>query len=256
MNDSPDHTRNETHPARGGTVHQKFEEKTSWVICLPLLATGLFYVLPGDVQQSRLLQFVPQASAYLALVLWVRGNADVKARPFDAQGMLGLRVTGLNRSVSWGCATGVLLGVINTCVILFGVPAIGEDITFLRETPHAAMPTWFMVPWGVLGIAAFVELNFRAFLLGRLEVIFCRSLRLPCGENVAGGSVLAILGSALVFAFDPFMVMTFRHLHWIAVWDGLIWGWLWVRVRSLYAVILAHTIEVIIMYLSIKAVMT
>ena len=219
------------------------------MICLPLLVAGLFYVLPGDVQQSRLLQFVPQASAYFALVFWVRSNTNVKDR-------LGLRVKGLNRSVLWGCATGVLLGIINTCVILFGVPAIGEDVTFLRETPHAAMPTWFMVPWGILGIAAFVELNFRAFLLGRLEVIFCRSLRVPYVENAAGGSVLAILGSALVFAFDPFMVMTFRHLHWIAVWDGLIWGWLWVRLQSLYAVIVAHTIEVIIMYLSIKAVMT
>ena len=219
------------------------------MICLPLLVAGLFYVLPGDVQQSRLLQFVPQVSAYFALVFWVRSNTNVKDR-------LGLRVTGLNRSVLWGCATGVLLGIINTCVILFGVPAIGEDVTFLRETPHAAMPTWFMVPWGILGIAAFVELNFRAFLLGRLEVIFCRSLRVPCVENAAGGSVLAILGSALAFAFDPFMVMTFRHLHWIAVWDGLIWGWLWVRLQSLYAVIVAHTIEVIIMYLSLKAVMT
>lgn len=256
MNALPNHTGNETHAARGGRAHQKSDERISWVIGLPLLAAGLFYVLPGDVRQSRLLQCVPQALAYLALVFWIRANANVKDRPFDAQGVLGLRVTGLNRSVSWGCATGVLLGIINTCVILFGVPAMGGDITFLRETPHAAMPTWFMVPWGVLGIAAFVELNFRAFVLGRLEVIFCRSLRLPYGENVAGGSVLAILGSALVFAFDPFLVTTFRHLHWIAVWDGVIWGWLWVRVRSVYAVIAAHTIEVIIMYLSIKTVMT
>ena len=255
MNDPPDHTRKETPAARGGNAHQKSEERMSWVIGLPLLVAGLFYVLPDDVQQSRLLQFAPQASAYVALVFWVRGNVNVKEL-FDAQGMLGLRLTGLDRSVSWGCATGVLLGTINTCVILFGVPAIGEDMTFLRETPHAAMPTWFMVPWGILGIAAFVELNFRAFLLGRLEVIFCRSLRVLYGENVAGGSVLAILGSALVFAFDPFLVMTFRHLHWIAVWDGLIWGWLWVRLRSVYAVIVAHTIEVIIMYLSIKTVMT
>lgn len=256
MNVSSDHTRKETPAARGGNAHRKPDERIAWVICLPLLAMGLFYVLPGDVQQSRLLQFVPQASAYVALVFWVRGNVNVKDRPFDAQGMLGLRVTGLNRSVSWGCATGMLLGTINTCVILFGVPAIGEDITFLRETPHASMPTWFMVPWGILGIAAFVELNFRAFLLGRLETVFCRSLHLPRGGNVAGGSVLAILVSALVFAFDPFMVMTFRHLHWIAVWDGLIWGWLWVRLRSVYAVVVAHTIEVLIMYLSIKAVMT
>lgn len=252
MNSLSDHTKKASPAARGRNGHRQPDrrgERASWLAFIPLLATGLFYVLPSDVQQSRLLQFFPQVSAYLALVLWVCGNSDAKDR-------LGLRVAGLRQAVSWGCAIGVLLGIINTFVILFGVPAIGGDITFLRNTPHAAMPTWVMVPWGIFGIAVFVELNFRAFLLGRLEAVFCRSLNAAHVGNVAGGSLLAMLGSALVFAFDPFLVSTFRHLHWIALWDGLIWGWLWVRLRSVYAVIVAHMIEVVIMYLSVKAALT
>jgi len=152
--------------------------------------------------------------------------------------------------------TGLLLGILNTCVILLVVPSIGGDILFLKETPHANMPTWVMVPWGIVFIAIGVELNFRGFILGRLENILCHW---TCGRQVGtmeGGSIFAILVSAMVFAFDPFMVTTFKHLHWIAIWDGLIWGWLWVRLRNLYTVILAHAVEVVIMYLSIKAALT
>ncbi len=64
---------------------------------------------------------------------------------------------------------------------------------------------------------------------------------------------VAVTTSALVFAFDPFLVATFKHLHWIAVWDSLVWGLIWVRLRNLYAVIIAHTIEVILMYLVVKS---
>ena len=49
------------------------------------------------------------------------------------------------------------------------------------------------------------------------------------------------------------MVATFRDLHWIAIWDGVIWGYLWVRLRNLYVTITAHAVEVIIMYTIIKA---
>ncbi len=68
-------------------------------------------------------------------------------------------------------------------------------------------------------------------------------------------TVLPLGISTLTFAFDPFMVTTFRHLHWIAVWDGLIWGWLWIRTTNLYVVITAHALEVLIMYLFIRAVL-
>ena len=35
---------------------------------------------------------------------------------------------------------------------------------------------------------------------------------------------IAVPVSAPLFVFDPFLVATFQHLHWIAVWDGLVWG--------------------------------
>lgn len=70
--------------------------------------------------------------------------------------------------------------------------------------------------------------------------------------NVVDGSVLAMLILALVFACDPFLVMTFRHLHWIALWDGLLWAALFLRWRNLVTVIMAHAIEVMILYLSVQ----
>jgi len=59
--------------------------------------------------------------------------------------------------------------------------------------------------------------------------------------------------SALLFAFDPFMVNTFRHLHWIALWDGLIWGAIRLRTGNLSITIVAHAVEVTIMYLAVRA---
>jgi len=169
---------------------------------------------------------------------------------------LGVKPEDLLTGIKWGLVVGLLLGVFNTFVILWLVPSVGGDIEFLKETPHANMPTWVMVPWGILLIAIGVELNFRGFLLGRLENVLCQWTRGRQFGIMEGGSIIAILVSAIVFAFDPFMVTTFKHLHWIAIWDGLIWGWLWVRLRNLYTVILAHAVEVVIMYLSIKAALT
>jgi membrane protease YdiL (CAAX protease family) len=99
-----------------------------------------------------------------------------------------------------------------------------------------------MIPWFILAIAIFVELNFRGFVLGRLL-----ALSIPPS--------LAVLLSAVLFAFDPFMVATFRYLHWIAVWDGVVWGMMWLTLRSLYVVIMAHAVEVIIMYCVVRAVL-
>ena len=65
-------------------------------------------------------------------------------------------------------------------------------------------------------------------------------------------SPLALITSALIFAFDPFMVNTFQYLHWIAVWDGLIWGIIWLRTSNLYITIVAHAVEVIVMYSSVR----
>jgi len=160
---------------------------------------------------------------------------------------------GLMTGIKWGVPTGLLLGAFNTFVILWVVPNFGGDILFLKETPHASMSTWVMVPWGILVIAIGVELNFRGFLLGRLVALFSQRFRDVPGYSQAAGSWLAVVGSALVFAFDPFMVTTFQHLHWVAVWDGLIWGWIFVRSYNLSMVIVAHAVEVVILYSCIKA---
>jgi membrane protease YdiL (CAAX protease family) len=49
------------------------------------------------------------------------------------------------------------------------------------------------------------------------------------------------------------MVNTFQHLHWIALWDGLIWGIIWLKTKNLYATIVAHAIEVMVMYCALRA---
>lgn len=188
-------------------------------------------------------------SGYLVLGLWATRNSD------SLKG-LGLFPHGQLLGIQWGVLTGLLLGVFNTFVILWVVPRLGGDILFLKETPHANMPTLVMVPWGILIIAMGVELNFRGFLLGRLEVLFHQSFRGVTPQSLNTGTVVAVVISAIVFAFDPFMVMTFQHLHWIAVWDGLIWGWIFVRMRNLAVVIVAHAVEVVILYSCIKTALT
>lgn len=215
-------------------------ERLSWLVFLPLLATALFYLLPEGLQRRPLVQFLPQILAYGALAFWARGNSGVMAR-------LGLEPQKWRQGLAWGLPTGLALGGLNVFVMLRIVPHLGGDIGFLRETPHAQLPVWLMLPWFILGIAVFVEVNFRGFLLGRLAAL-CHSLGRP-------GASLAMALSALAFAWDPFMVATFRHLHWIAVWDGLIWALLRLRLRNLYATVAAHAVEVIVMYAVLKAVL-
>jgi hypothetical protein len=137
-------------------------------------------------------------------------------------------------------------------VILRLVPSLGWDITFLRDTPHAHVPLQIMVPWVIVGIALLVEINFRGFALGRLAVIESALWRGPMLQRL---SPFALLTSAFVFAFDPFMVATFQHLHWIAVYDGVVWGALWLITRNLYATIAAHAVEVIIVYSAVRRVL-
>ncbi len=224
-------------------------ERASWLALIPICLTGFFYLLPSSHQQNPLLQFLPQLSGYGALAVWWKYNDH-------ALTSLGLSRGRLNRGLLWGLCTGCVLGVVNTTVILWAVPTLGGEITFLLDTPHAKVPMLVMIPWLTVVIAAGVELHFRGFLLGRLESA-CRQW-IP--ESCVGGlplcSLAAMLMSALAFAWDPFMVMTFRHLHWIAVWDGLLWAAIFLRWRNLLAVIVAHAVEVIIMYLSIKAAFT
>ena len=206
----------------------------------PLIATGLYYSLPASLQSIPVVQFLPQMLAYLGLGGWAFRNGAIPRR-------LGLECHRLGQGLRWGTVTGLLLGGVNVSVILWLVPLLGGDISFLRETPHARVPVAIMLPWGILMIAVAVELNFRGFLLGRLWAL---SVRAGAGPLLA--PAVAIAGSALAFAFDPFMVATFKHLHWIAVWDGLVWGLLWLRLNNLFAPMAAHAVEVIILYSTLK----
>ena len=224
-------------------------ERLPWLALLPVLATFVFYILPQSFQKYTIAQFVPQILAYFGLIIWTQFNTH----PFQG---LGFTPHHFFSGLGIGSVIGLALGVCNTTVILLLVPTLGGDIEFLKHTPHAQVPTLLMIPWTILLIAVCVEVNFRGFLLGRLVTMLNdQSGRLYSrgSGRRSWGSLVAIGTSALVFAFDPFMVNTFQHLHWIAIWDGLIWGWMWVNNRNLYSVITAHAVEVIILYLSIKA---
>lgn len=210
-------------------------ERGAPLVWLPIAATILYYSSPNTLRDYLPYQFFPQLSAYAALFIWTRLNASCAQR-------LGLQFALVPQGLRWGIITGLLLGTFNTWVILYLVPLLGKDYTFLMETPHAHIPVSIMVPWFIGCIAILVELNFRGFLLGRLLSL---NLPPPC----------AIGMSAVLFAFDPFLVATFQHLHWIAVWDGVLWGVLWHIFRNLYVPIVAHAVEVIVLYTVMRNVL-
>ena len=170
------------------------------------------------------------------LALWIASNTSWRAA-------LRLDITGMRDGLKWGALVGVALGAVNLSLILLIIPALGGDILFLRETPHARALVWVMFPVGIAVIGILVELNFRGFQMGRLLTLL--------GPSPAG-RLGAILVSALAFSFDPFMARVFQHLHWIALWDGLVWGVLLLQTRSLYATMAAHTVEVWILYVWLK----
>jgi hypothetical protein len=209
---------------------------------LPTAATLGFYALPTSFQEQTLILFGPQIIAYLALGVWAMHNRDIVSR-------LGLEKWKVRNGLRWGLQTGLLLGCLNTFVILSVYPHLGYDISFLKTTPHGRLPLLVMVPWFICGIAFLIELNFRGFLLGRLAALESRLWRSGLVQQL---SPLALITGVLIFAFDPFMVNTFQQLHWIAVWDGLIWGAIWLRARNLYITIVAHAIEVIVMYSAVR----
>jgi membrane protease YdiL (CAAX protease family) len=210
---------------------------------LPVAATFGYYALPPSLQEQTLVQFAPQIGAYLALGFWATHNHDIVSR-------LGLEHGKIRDGLRWGLLIGLVLGFLNTFVILSVYPHLGYDISFLKTTPHGRLPLLVMVPWFICGIAILVELNFRGFLLGRLATL---ESRLWISGMAQRHSPLALVTCALTFAFDPFMVNTFQHLHWIALWDGLIWGIIWLRTRNLYITIVAHAVEVIAMYSAVRA---
>ena len=211
-------------------------ERAAWLTLLPLLATALYYALPVPLQQNLWITFGPQLVAYATLAFWIASNPGWRAA-------LRLNAEGRGPGLKWGALVGVALGAVNLSFILLIIPAWGGDIQFLQETPHAKAPVWLMFPVGIAVIGMLVELNFRGFQMGRLLTLL--------GQSPAG-KLGALLVSALAFSFDPFMVRVFHHLHWIAVWDGLVWGVLLLQTRSLYATMAAHAVEVWILYVSLK----
>jgi thiamine transporter ThiT len=218
-------------------------ERGASLALLPIAATLDFYALPTPLQEQTLVQFVPQTIAYIAFGFWVMHNQPVAAR-------IGLRPCGILAGLRWGMLTGLLLGGLNTLIMLRVVPHLGYDITFLKATPHARLPVFVMIPWFICGIAFFVEVNFRGFILGRL-LVWGKQLLAPKLFPLVETTAVGI--SAITFAFDPFMVNTFQHLHWIALWDGLIWGIIWLKTKNLYATIVAHAVEVMVMYCALRA---
>lgn len=198
---------------------------------LPILLTAGLFPWAEEGEAGWWL-FLPQGVSYLSLVLWLCVNHDGLTK-------LGIHRRNLALSCLLGVATGLLTGAINLLVILKLTPFLGESYAFLRNTPHARSPFLLMMPFGISLIAVLVELNFRGFLLGRLLTLWKRR---------SGGVALAIVLSALTFSFDPFMVATFHTYHWLALSDGLIWGYLFYRTGNLLSTILAHAVEVMITY--------
>ena len=228
-------------PGRHATLAQA-EEWGAALALLPVAATLAFYALPASFQEQTLVLFIPQILAYLTLGFWAAHNRDIISR-------LGLEKGNVRNGLRWGLLTGLLLGCLNSFVILSVYPHLGYDISFLKTTPHGRLPLLVMIPWFICGIALFVELNFRGFLLGRLAALESGLWRSGLARRL---SPIAIITCALIFAFDPFMVNTFHHLHWIALWDGLIWGIIYLRTRNLYITICAHAVEVIVMYSAVR----
>jgi membrane protease YdiL (CAAX protease family) len=218
------------------------EEWGATLALLPTVATLGYYALPASLKEQTVVLFAPQILAYLALGFWTAHNRDIVSR-------LGLEKRKVRNGLRWGLLTGLLLGCLNTFVIVSAYPHLGYDISFLKSTPHGRLPLLVMAPWFICGIALFVELNFRGFLLGRLAALESGLWRSGLARHF---SPLALITCALLFAFDPFMVNTFQHLHWIALWDGLIWGVIYLRTRNLYITIIAHAVEVIVMYSAVR----
>ena len=227
-------------------VHAPAAEWGPALALWPLAATLAYYVLPVSLQAQTAVQFAPQLLAYAALFLWASHNPAARFR-------LGLDRANVRPGLRQGLVTGLALGGLNTWIILAVFPFLDYDITFLRQTPHGLLPLYVMVPWMIGLIAFFVELNFRGFILGRLAALESRLWRSGTDSRIWP---LALLTTSLLFAFDPFMVKTFQHLHWIAVWDGLIWGAIRLRTGNLYTTIVAHAVEVLIMYSAVKWTLT
>jgi membrane protease YdiL (CAAX protease family) len=220
---------------------------SDWLLWLPLasmLGVWALYLspvgahligwgaLPGPARwQSWGLQLLPLAVAIAVTVRWLAANrwdwTNLGLRPMSLRWMAGAALVGLT------------LAVVNTTVMSVVVPAWGGSYGVLYDSPHAQAVWWVMLFAIVPAVAVVVEVCFRGFLLGRLLVW------LPAGGWGRWG---AILVAAWLFAWDPFLVFSFREFHWLGLTDGIVWGYLFVRSGSLLAPMLAHGVEVGLLY--------
>lgn len=191
---------------------------------------------------SWLIQLSPLVIGLAALAVWLAANGWDWAN-------LGLRKVD-GRSAAIGAGAGVILALMNLAVItriepwLSGGRSVGYALFY--QTPHARPPSWLMLGLVVPVVAVVIEALFRGFLLGRLLVW------LPAGWM---GRWAAIVGGALLFAWDPFLVLSFHEWHWLGWSDGIVWGWLFVRTGTLLAPIAAHGVEVAVLYAIFKWVL-
>lgn len=222
-----------------------------WLLMLPVAATlaiWTLYLSPagaalvawgqslGDERwRAWALQLLPLGVGLAAVISWLMANR------WDWPN-LGIRQGGWRWSLG-SAAVGIGLALANLFVIMVVAPFVlsgrGVDYHLLYETPHALVAPWFMLLVVIPLVALAVELLFRGFLLGRLL------LWMPVGALGRWG---AIVTASLFFAWDPFLVMSFREWHWLGWSDGVVWGYLFYRSGTLVAPIVAHGVEVSLLY--------